>query len=162
MSKAAINVLVCPAAQVILQKDVSAKLSERITVRILFAVRTLYVDYITAETLSATAHRNSRSAIRTYYVSYFRKCPRIHWPTMSIFNLNINLGQPSKLPEDCRTTGCGKGAVCNKDAKTYACSCPAGFSGNPQKECIQGKLALHICTLGYFSFMRNFGVSNSL
>lgn len=44
-----------------------------------------------------------------------------------------------KLPTDCRTNGCGKGASCLLNNGGYICQCPPGTTGSPQKECTLGK-----------------------
>ncbi|XP_026683573.1 neurogenic locus notch homolog protein 1-like, partial [Diaphorina citri] len=37
--------------------------------------------------------------------------------------------------EDCRVTGCGRGALCTRDEEGYSCHCPSGTSGSPSLEC---------------------------
>lgn len=44
-----------------------------------------------------------------------------------------------KLPTDCRTNGCGKGASCVLKDGGYICQCPPDMAGSPQKECTLGK-----------------------
>jgi len=55
-------------------------------------------------------------------------------------------GEMKKLPSDCRTNGCGKGASClsidSVGSAVYVCQCPPGTTGSPQKECLQGKSCL--------------------
>lgn len=48
-------------------------------------------------------------------------------------------GDMKKLPADCRTNGCGKGANCQLKDGGYTCQCPPGTTGSPQKECNPGK-----------------------
>lgn len=48
-------------------------------------------------------------------------------------------GDAKKLPTDCRTNGCGKGANCQLKDGGYICQCPPGTIGSPLKECTLGK-----------------------
>uniref|UniRef100_A0A8D8VWK9 Neurogenic locus notch homolog protein 4 n=1 Tax=Cacopsylla melanoneura TaxID=428564 RepID=A0A8D8VWK9_9HEMI len=37
--------------------------------------------------------------------------------------------------EDCRVSGCGRGALCTRGPDSYACQCPAGTTGDPAIQC---------------------------
>lgn len=55
---------------------------------------------------------------------------------------------------DCRVSGCGKGAHCVLVDSDYSCQCPPGTVGNPNKDCIPGKI--FIFSLDFFRSLYNF------
>lgn len=75
----------------------------------------------------------------------------IRLDTLEYKQINI-LGEMKKLPVDCRTNGCGKGASCVLEDGGYICQCPPGMTGSPQKECTLGKCL-------YFFQLSSIGIS---
>jgi hypothetical protein len=123
--------------------------SGRTRARTSFAESTHSANRWTTRTPNATAQPNIPREIHTCNVRAFaeRRCPWKKLNSKIEHQKNVHFflipGEMKKLPSDCRTNGCGKGAVCqptgSAGSTVYICQCPPGTTGSPQKECSQGK-----------------------